>query len=431
MSAPTEAEQETETHTPTANASEPMTKSAPESVSDRPRRPSLLRLAITAVVIIVAFTALAGAGVRARNRQQTDRDAVSLAVQTDKPRVLITKAEKAPTQVEQILPGTASPLLDTAVYARTSGYLRRWLVDIGDRVAEGQLLAEIDTPEVDAQLLQARATLSESRATLVRNKASAKLAHLNLDRIRQTVARGVGSQQDLDEADAALNVAEATIQVTEATIGANEANVKRLAEIQSFQKVTAPFKGVVTARNYDPGALIVADNAATKELFHLARMDTLRVFADVPQTFATAIRTGQAAPVSRREIPGKEFQGVVTRTTSAVDPLTRTLRVEVDVPNPDRELLPGMYLQVRFKLDSPSNAVWLPGAAITTRADGAKVALLDAGNTVHYRAVTTGRDYGTVIEVTNGLAGGETVVVRPGDDLADGTIVEPVSAESR
>jgi RND family efflux transporter MFP subunit len=390
-----------------------------------------LRLAIIAVVIIVAFTALAGAGVRARNRQQSGRDAVSLAIQTDRPRVLTTKAEKAPTQIEQILPGTASPLLDTAVYARTSGYLRRWLVDIGDKVTEGQLLAEIDTPEVDAQLLQARATLSESRATLLRNKASANLARLNLDRIRQTVARGVGSQQDFDDADAALKVAEATIQVTEATIGANEANVKRLAEIQSFQKVTAPFKGIVTARNYDPGALIVADNAATKELFHLARMDTLRVFADVPQTFATSITTGQSAPVSRREIPGKEFPGVVTRTTSSVDPLTRTLRVEVDVPNPDRALLPGMYLQVRFQLDSPTNIVRLPGAAIITRADGAKVALLDAGNVVHYRPVTTARDYGTAIEVTNGLVGGETVVVRPGDDLAEGTVVDPVSAASR
>lgn len=395
-----------------------------------PEKPSLVRLLGIAAVVVVAFATLAVAGMRARARQQVDRDASAAASTTlgDRPRVLTTRAARAPSKVEQLLPGTAAPLHETAVYARTSGYLKRWLVDIGDRVKEGQLLAEIETPEVDGQLLQARASLSESRATLIRNKASAELARVNLDRIRRTVERGGGSQQDLDEADAALKVSRATVEVSEATIKANEANVKRLEDLQRFQKVTAPFSGVVTARNYDPGALIVADNVTTRELFHLARIDTLRVFADVPQTYATAIRVGQATPVFRREMPGREFQGVVTRTTNSVDPRTRTLRVEVDVPNPYGELFPGMYLQVRFHLDSPPNVIRVPGAAVITRAEGGKIALLDSQNSLRYRPVKIGRDFGSQVEVVEGLAGGETVVLRPGDDMAEGTVVEPVSA---
>jgi RND family efflux transporter MFP subunit len=393
-----------------------------------PNRPSVWRLMLLAVVALGVFCALGVAGVRARNKQTTDREITAAESHPDRPRVLTTRAERAPMFVEQVLPGTAYPLRETAVYARTSGYLRRWLVDIGDPVKEGQLLAEIETPEVDAQLLQARAALAESRATLARNKANAELAKLNVARVREVYQNGAGSKQEFDENSAGLKVAEATVELAEATIRANEANVKRLEDLQRFQKVTAPFAGVVTARNYDPGALVVADNAAGKEMFHLSQIDTLRVFADVPQTFATAVRVGQAAPVARREVPGKEFAGAVARTTNAVDPLTRTLRVEVDVPNANRELLPGMYLQVRFRLNAPAELVRVPGAAVVVRAEGSKVAVVEPDGRVAYRAVTLGRDYGAMVEVTAGLSGGEQLVVRPGDDLAAGTMVEPVTA---
>jgi RND family efflux transporter MFP subunit len=395
------------------------------------RRPSLVRLTAFAVLGVALFAALGVAGMRARSRQQTDRDQSAIATRSDKQRVLTTKAERAPAKVEQVLPGTASPLLETAVFARTSGYLKRWLVDIGDPVKEGQLLAEIETPEIDGQLLQARATLTQSEATKLRNKASAELARVNLARAQQIFDRGVGSRQDLDEADAALKVAAATVEVSEATIKANAANVKRLEDLQGFQKVTAPFAGVVTARNYDPGALLVADNATGKPMFHLAQIDRLRVFADIPQTFATTVRTGQSATVFRREALGPEFPGIVTRTTNAVDPKTRTLRVEVEVPNRDRKLVTGMFLMVRFQFDSPSNIVRIPGAAVITRAEGAKVAIVDSQGTVRYRVVKLGRDFGTTVEITEGLSGGETVVIRPGDDLADGTPVEPVVASDR
>ncbi|OWK34559.1 efflux RND transporter periplasmic adaptor subunit [Fimbriiglobus ruber] len=396
-----------------------------------PRQASWLRIFVLVGLALAVFAGLGAVGFRARSRQQVDRTEAATAARSDRPKVLTARAEPAPAHIEQVLPGSAVPLFETAVYARTSGYLKRWLVDIGDIVKEGQLLAEVETPEVDAQLLQARATLAESRATLVRNKASEYLARLNLDRIKLLNGKAAVSQQEFDASDGAQKVAAASIEVAEATIHASEANVKRLEDLQQFQKVTAPFAGVITVRNYDPGALIVADNSNARELFHLAQMTTLRVFADVPQTYATSVRAGQNAPVFRREAPGREFPGTVTRTTNALDPLTRTLRVEVTVPNADRSLLPGMFLQVRFQLDAPAHIVRVPGAAVTTRSEGNKVAIVDPQGVVHYKAVQVGRDFGTMVEVVNGLVGGETLVIRPGDDIPDGTVVEAVSASSK
>jgi RND family efflux transporter MFP subunit len=415
----------------------PIITQAEPTVADRElkpvatKRPSVVGLVVISGLVVVGFAALGAAGLNARSRQSATRDGTTAATKTDRPRVLTTLAARAPDQVEQVLPGTAYPLLETAVYARTSGYLRRWLVDIGDSVTEGQLLAEIETPEVDGQLLQARAALVEAKATVVRNRASENLARVSLDRNAQLVRTSAISRQEYDEAEAALKVATATVHVSEAAVEAGAANVRRLEDLQRFQKVTAPFAGIVTARNFDPGALVVADNAAGREMFHLARIDTLRVFADVPQTFATAVRAGQEAPVSRREVPGREFAGKVARTTGSVDPRTRTLRVEVEVPNKDGALMPGMYLQVRFRLDAPTGVVRVPGAAVVVRADGAKVAVLDTQGSIHYRPVQLGRDYGQSIEVVSGLSGGETLVVRPGDDLPDGTVVEPATASAQ
>ncbi|QEL19788.1 efflux RND transporter periplasmic adaptor subunit [Limnoglobus roseus] len=409
--------------------------SAPEShhaTEDRPpTRPSFLRLAFIGLVAVGAFVALAYAGLQARNKQTENREATAIAP-SDRLRVLTTLPEQPPDHVDQVLPGTAVPYLETAVYARTSGYLKRWLVDIGDPVKEGQLLAEIDTPEVNAQLLQARAALAESKANLVRSEANENLSRVNLDRAQNLSNTNAFSKQEFDAADAAYKVAAATTKVTEATIKANEASVKRLEDLQSFQKITAPFTGVVTARNFDAGALVVADNSANaKELFHLARIDTLRIFADVPQTYASSVTAGMAAPVSRREAPGREFGGQVSRTTHSLDPTTRTLRVQVDVPNADGALLPGMYLQVRFRLKPAAKVLRVPGAAVITRAEGTKVAIVDATNTVRYRTVKTGRDFGTSIEIVQGLAATERLVIRPGDDLPEGMAVEPVTGSAQ
>lgn len=397
---------------------------------DPPVRPGFLRLAVLGLLLVGVFVALAYAGLKARGRQTVNREAVAPAA--DRLRVLTTVAEKPPEHVEQVLPGTASPYLETAVFARTSGYLKRWYVDIGESVTEGQLLAEIDTPEVNAQLLQARAALTEAKANLGRSEANEYLSRVNLERAENLRTTNAYSKQEYDAADAAYKVATASTKVTQATIQANEASVKRLEDLQAFQKIAAPFAGVVTARNFDAGALVVADNSANaKELFHLARIDTLRVFADVPQTYASSVTVGMAAPVSRREAAGREFKGKVSRTTQSLDPTTRTLRVQVDVPNEDGSLLPGMYLQVRFRLAPAAKVLRVPGAAVITRADGAKVATVDASNAIRYRTVKTGRDFGTSIEVVDGLTAGERIVIRPGDDLPEGTVVEPVTGSAQ
>jgi RND family efflux transporter MFP subunit len=214
----------------------------------------------------------------------------------------------------------------------------------------------------------------------------------------------------------------------EASIQVNEAAVQRFTDLQGFQKITAPFPGVITARNVDPGDLISADSPSmTKELFHLMRTDILRVFVNVPQVFATGIRVGQDAAVFRREDPLKQFAGKVTRTADALDPNTRTLLTEVQVPNPDGALRPGMYLQVKFLFTREFAPVLVPAAAVVTRTDGPMLALLDGNQTVRYRKVQLGRDYGAEVEVLAGLQGGETVIVRPGDALPEGTAVQPVA----
>ena len=203
--------------------------------------------------------------------------------------------------------------------------------------------------------------------------------------------------------------------------------MQRYDDLVSFQEIKAPFDGVVTVRNYDKGALILADSTAALPMFHVAQIDMVRVFVNVPQVFASQVRPGQTAVVYRQEHPGRKFSGKVTRTASALDPNTRTMLTEVDVPNPDAALLPGMYLQVDFNFPRLEPSLMIPSEAVTNRADGAWVGVLDGGNAVHYQKVQLGRDFGTEIEVLDGLSDGVTVIVRPGDELPDGTVVQPAS----
>jgi RND family efflux transporter MFP subunit len=324
-----------------------------------------------------------------------------------------------------VLPGTSSPLLEAAIYARTNGYLKSRLVEIGDRVKEGQLLAQIATPEVDAQLEQARATLIQTQATVLRNEADEALAASNLERAKRLSGTQGIAQQELETNDAQAKAARATTAASKATIKVNEANIARLEALQSFEKVTAPFSGVITARNVDPGALVSADSPNTsREMFHLMNVDALRVFVNVPQVFSTDVRVGQKALIYRREDPRQTFTGKVTRTAEALDPATRTLLTEVQVPNKDGALRAGLFLQVKFLFQRQAPSVTVPAAAVVIRSTGPRVAILDAQNQVHYKSVQLGRDFGNEIEVVAGLNAGETVVVRPGDDLPEGAAVE-------
>ncbi len=361
------------------------------------------------------------------HRENELQSQLSEAAQTP-PAVSVAVARSAPAHAEQLLPGNSLPLFETAIAARTNGYLKRRLVDIGDRVAEGALLAEIATPEIDDQLEQSRATLLQSRANLVRDEASQEYADIELERVRTLLKRGSISREEHDRQAALTKVATANVHATEATIRLNEADVQRLTDLQSYEKISAPFGGVITVRNYDAGALITADNPSALPMFRLAQIDTLRVMIDVPQVFATSIVVGQAATVFRREDPQRQFTGKVTRMATALDPSTRTMLTEVQVPNPDGALLPGMFLQVKFITGDESPRVLVPAAALLTRAEGTFVPVLDESDLVHYVAVQLGRDFGAEIEVTAGLRGGESVVVHPGDAFPDGTRVSRVAA---
>lgn len=314
----------------------------------------------------------------------------------------------APSQ-EIILPGNVQAFTDTPIYARTNGYLKSWHFDIGAHVTRGQLLAEIETPEVDKQLQQARADLETAKANL-------NLAKSTAERWQALLQSNSVSKQETDEKISDLSVKNA------AYAGA-AANVHRLEDLQSFQKVYAPFDGVVTARNTDIGALVSAGvNGADKELFHLAAIRKLRVFVSVPQTYSRASRPGAVAAITVAEFPGRTFRGVLARTANSIDPASRTLLTEVDIDNPSGELLPGAYVSVHLKLPGEVRSLVLPSNTLIFRSEGLRVAVVRNGH-AQLVPVTVGRDYGDRVEVLSGIKPEDAIVADPPDSLIDGTPV--------
>jgi len=390
------------------------------------RRAGRRVLLIGALVVVVLAGALA-AGTLPRLRQQQQLDAAATQAAAQPPRVTVAVARRMAPSADRVLPGNCLPLMEAALFARATGYVSRRLVDIGDRVKQGQLLARISAPDVDDQLAQAQANLVQARATLRLNEANAVLARTVLNRSLSIQAGqpGAVSQEEIDQERATVGTTTASVAAARASIGVNQATVQQFTDLQAFQKIIAPFPGVITARNIDPGDLVTA-NSTTRELFHVMRTDILRVFVNVPQAFATGITIGQGAAVYRRDEPQKQYSGKVTRTANALDPNTRTLLTEVDVPNPNDALRPGMYLQVKFVFGRNVFPLMIPAAALATRSAAQRVAVLDDQHRVHYRHVELGRDYGADVQVLTGLKEGDQVVVHPGDDIPEGTAVEPV-----
>jgi RND family efflux transporter MFP subunit len=389
------------------------------------RRRAGRRVLLIGVLIIFALTGAMAAGALPRLWQQQKLDAAATKAAAQPPRVSVAVAQRMAAKAERVLPGNALPFMEAALYPRATGYVSKRLVDIGDRVKPGQLMAEISAPDIDDQLEQAKANLELAKANLKNAQANARLAQLTLTRGQVLSKQNSISPQELDQSVATADSTAAQVASSLASIQVNEAAVQRYTDLQSFEKITAPFAGVITARNVETGDLVTADSTA-RELFHLMRTDILRVFVNVPQTFSAGITAGQTAAVYRREEPDKQRAGKVTRTADALDPNTRTLLTQVDVPNPDDVLRPGMYLQVKFNFDRKISPLMIPGAALATRTKGARVVVLDGQHRVHYRNVQLGRDYGAEVEVLSGLKDGEQVVVHPGDDLPEGTVVEPV-----
>ncbi|WP_321938565.1 efflux RND transporter periplasmic adaptor subunit [Paraburkholderia sp. J8-2] len=328
---------------------------------------------------------------------------------------------RAPATQDLLLPGSIMSWADASIYARTSGYVQHWSTDIGAHVKAGQTLAQIDTPELDAQLQQARA----DEATAQANYRFANSTAQRWQTMLQT--------QSVSEQDAQSKTSDAAAKL--ATLQAAQANVARLQELVSYQNVTAPFDGVITARNVQVGALVTAGGTpglATMpgELFHIAQTDRLRVYVDVPQDDASLVTPGTTVWLTTQQYPGRRFDASVARSSNVIDPVSRTLRVEVDVDNHDGALMPGAYAQVHLALTAAAPALELPVSALLFRPDGVTVAVVDAKNTVQLRKVTIGRDFGTYVEIATGLAPTERVINNPGDAIASGQSVRVAAAST-
>jgi len=361
---------------------------------------------VGAALLIVAAIAVAfwGISTRARALSVVTTETRELAV----PIVAVITAEKGAPQQDIVLPGTMQAFTDAAIYARTNGYLRKWYADIGSRVRTGQVLADIDSPEVEQQLEQARADLATA-------DANARLAQSTAERYRDLIKTDSVSKQDLDNANGSL---EAKLTA----VNSAKANVRRLEQLHGFGQVTAPFDGVVTARNTDVGALIDSGSNA-KELFHVAAVHRLRVFVNVPEIYSRAAQTGMKADLTLAEFPGRAFTGTLARTAQSIDTASRTLLTEIDVENAKGELLPGSYAEVHLKLPGAQSTYKLPVNAIIFRTEGVRVAVVGEDGKVTLLPVTIGRDYGDSLEVVSGLSGRERIIVNAPDSIEAGQAV--------
>jgi RND family efflux transporter MFP subunit len=307
------------------------------------------------------------------------------------------------------LPGNTQAFTDTPIYARTNGYVKHWYVDIGARVKQGQLLAEIETPELDQQLRQAKVDLKNAEANL-------QIADITATRWQNLLKTDSVSHQETDQAVSGLHSKQALVD-------SNRANVDRLEQLQSFERITAPVDGVITARNTDIGALIQADTTAPKELFHLSAIEKLRIYIPVPEVYASSVRSGDKVDVSLDAFPGQNFKGTLVRNANAIDSTSRTLNVEVDVDNSAGRLMPGAYAFVRFKVPATRGAVTIPSNALLFRAEGLRVGVVRDSH-VALLPITIGQDYGSAVEVLSGLTARDAVIVNPSDSLASGAQVQ-------
>jgi RND family efflux transporter MFP subunit len=381
------------------------------------KRPHKRWLGLVIALIVVA--ALLTSGIRSRIKARTNLK--SETAQVAVPAVSVVSPKQTAPAEEIILPGNVQPFIDSPIYSRTNGYLKEWHADIGAHVTTGQLLAVIETPEVDQQLGQALSNLNTAKANLA-------LAEITKTRYEGLLKSHAVSQQDADNAVGAYNANKSIVE-------ANDANVKQLQALQSFEKIYAPFDGVVTARNTDIGDLINSGSAGgvKTDLFHIAQPGTLRVYVNVPEEYSQGVKVGMTADLTLAEFPGRKFPGKLVRTAEAINMTTRTLLTEIDVANPAGTLLTGSYAEVHFKIPARASTpliastFLLPVNTLIFRSEGLRVGIVKDGK-VELTAVTPGRDFGDQIEIVAGLKGGEQVVINPPDSIVSGQAVQIVQA---
>jgi RND family efflux transporter MFP subunit len=376
-----------------------------------------------AALVAAAFVV----GYLPRHRARIALEDVARGSEAALPRVDVVTPKVGSSDRALSLPGSVQPLQETLIYARADGYLRRWLVDIGDVVKEGQLLAEIDTPELDQQLDQSKAQLDQATAAVAQAKANREFSKTTYERYVPLTQQGLTAPQDLDQRKAQAAVDEASVGVAVANVAVQQANMRRLVQLKAFARVVAPFAGRVTARSVEVGSLVSAGSGAP--LFKIATTDPARVFIQVPQDVAPGVRAELAASVGVREYPGRTFAGTVTRASGELDPATRTMNTEVRVPNSDGALIPGMYAQVTLTLPYPHRVFEIPATALINDAKGMRVAVVGPGDAVHMTPIVLERDTGATLEVSSGLTGTDRVVKVPNASLVEGTAVTVAGPE--
>ena len=385
------------------------------SLEDRPPQRKSGRNWLPWLILLLLALALAGAiaaGIGSRTQEEASLENSTQASAI--PFVKTVHPTSGSVSGEIALPGNTQAFIDTPIYARTSGYLKNWYADIGAHVKQGQLLAEIETPELDQQLQQAEAELQNAQANL-------QISQTTANRYRALLNSHSVSGQETDQADADLNSKKALVD-------SSEANVRRLQQLQDFEKIYAPFEGVITARNVDIGALIQSgDNTLPKELFHLAAIGKLRIYISVPEVYAANVTTGEKVNLTVDSFPGVTFVGTIVRNSDSIDPVSRTLNVEVDVDNPNGRLLPGAYAFVHFKTPAANGSVTIPSSTLLFRAEGLRVGIVQEGH-AKLVPISIGHDYGSSVEVTSGLSPQDAVIVDPSDSLTDGAAVQQIDS---
>jgi len=403
----------------------------------RPRSRTILGLLVLiAAIFVVAFFA----GYVPRHRTQLQLVTEAHAEEESLPEVSVMAAVRGSLMGNLVLPGNIQAVTEAPILARAEGFIQRRYVDIGDKVNAGQLLADIQAPELDQQVVQARAAVQQSQADLERataaleqGKANEALAKVTASRWDNLAKRGVVSRQENDQYQAQYLAQSANVRALDravaaakGNVAASQANVARLTELQGYLQVRAPFAGVITLRNIDVGALV---NTGSTLLFRIAQTNPLRTYVNVPQVSAPGVRVGQNATLSTADLPDRKFNGVVTRTANSLDPASRTLLVEIQVPNPDGKLMPGTYAQVDLNLPRKDPPLLIPSDTLVVRPQGTLVALVNADGKVHFQPITVGRDFGDRIEVLSGLKLGQRVIVNPNDSVQEGVKVHPVAGK--
>jgi RND family efflux transporter MFP subunit len=394
-------------------------------------RLGLGRLALFVFIAAVAFAIAFLVRNHARGEHQRQLLADAQQVSEQAPVVEVISPKPAASTQNISLPGDVEPMQETAIHARVNGYLKRWLVDIDAHVEAGQLLAEIEAPDVDGQLNEARAAVEQAKANVVSAETNSQLAQATYDRYNGLLPTGGVTQQDLDTKRSAAAQAVAARDAARAAVKSAQATVERLVAQQGFEKIVAPFSGTITARNYDVGALVSPnDMAAGHELFRIAQTDKLRVWVNVPQSYVTLIKAGQPVEFSVDNYPGRQFEGIVARSAGMLDTVTRTLRTELDFDNSSGQLWAGMYGQVTFNVHHDQPLLTIPNSALIFNAGGTQVAVVD-GTTVHLRKINIARDMGTSIEIGSGISADDLIVSNPGEALSDGIQVQVASRPAK